>query len=910
MTPRSGTPTARSAPADGLRLPGFGGRLGDGLAVWADWVRRFAMLVVAAALVATIAAGIYTARNLGVQTARDAMFAEDLPFLKQMRQYEAAFPALIDPLVVVIDAPTPEQAERAAAALAERMRADPQHFRSVFFPEGDAFFRRNGFLFLALSDLEALSADLATAQPVLATLAADPGMASLLGVLARGARAIADGDAEPQTMAAVLPVFAKAVAAASVDPHAAMSWQAFMGGDLARQETTRKLLIAQPIYDHTSLQPAAGALAAVRSMTDALDLRAQGVSVRLTGNAALEEEELQSVEAGIGLASAISFVLVTLVSFVGLRSLKLVLATIAALVMSLSWTAAFAAAAIGHLNLISVAFGVLFIGLAVDFSIQLAMRYREEREAGRGHAASLRAASRGSGVAVSLAAIAASIGFFAFVPTDFTGLAELGIIAGVGMLIGLFSTLTLLPALFTVLKPRPGGGRIASAPGTRLGLWLVAHPRTVVLAAIGLGVGALATLPFSRFDIDPINLKDPRTELVRTFWDLARDAETSPYSINIVAPDIETARRLAERLDKLPEVERTMTAASFLPEDQDDKLALIEQMQFFLWPVLDATPPPAAVADPEKQRQAIDGLREALQALLNSGRAGELAAPAQALSRALAPYATSGGADAQALAALDRALLLNLPGQIDRLRDALGASKVTLAALPPALRERYIAAGGEARIEVFPRDRATDIDNLRRFVDAVRTIAPNATDTSVMLLEAGHTMVDALRQAGIYALVLISLLLLLILRSIVDAVLVLIPLFLASLLTTASGVLFNIPFNFANIIAVPLLFSLGVAFGIYLVLRGRETPNVDALMRTSTPRAVVFSALMTMVSFGSLMVSDHRGTASMGELLTLSLTFAVACTVIVLPALLAWREQGWTLRPREITPTEASAHSP
>lgn len=906
MTPRS---SSRSAPTDDLRLPGLGGRLGDGLALWADWVRRFAMLVVAASIIATIAAGIYTARNLGVQTARDAMFAEDLPFLKQMRQFERAFPLLIDPLVVVIDAPTPEQAERAAAALAERMRADPRHFRSVFFPEGDPFFRRNGFLFLDLPDLEALSADLATAQPVLATLAADPGMASLLGVLGRGARAIADGDAEPQTMAAVLPVFAEAVAAAGADPHAAMSWQAFMGGDVARQETTRKLLIAQPILDHTSLQPAAGALAAVRAMTDDLDLRAQGVSVRLTGNAAIEEEELQSVEAGIGLASAISFVLVTLVSFVGLRSLKLVLATIAALVMSLSWTAAFAAAAIGHVNLISVAFGVLFIGLAVDFSIQLAMRYREEREAGRGHAASLRAASRGSGVAVGLAAIAASIGFFAFVPTDFTGLAELGIIAGVGMLIGLFSTLTLLPALFTVLKPRPGGGRIASAPATRLGLWLVAHPRTVVLAAIGLGLAALAALPFSRFDIDPINLKDPRTESVRAFWDLARDAETSPYSINILAPDIETARRLAERLDTLPEVERTMTAASFLPEQQEDKLALIEQMQVFLWPVLDASPP-AAVADPDRRRRAIDGLRDDLQRLLNSGRAGELAAPAEALSRALAPYATSGSADAQALAALDRALLLNLPGQIDRLRDALGASKVTLASLPPALRERYIAAGGEARIEVFPRDRATDIDNLRRFVDAVRTIAPDATDTSVMLLEAGHTMVEALRQAGIYALVLISLLLLLILRSVTDAVLVLIPLFLASLLTTASGVVFDIPFNFANIIAVPLLFSLGVAFGIYLVLRGRETPNVEALMRTSTPRAVVFSALMTMVSFGSLMVSDHRGTASMGELLTLSLTFAVACTVIVLPALLAWREQGWTLRPRDITRIEAGAHSP
>jgi predicted RND superfamily exporter protein len=177
------------------------------------------------------------------------------------------------------------------------------------------------------------------------------------------------------------------------------------------------------------------------------------------------------------------------------------------------------------------------------------------------------------------------------------------------------------------------------------------------------------------------------------------------------------------------------------------------------------------------------------------------------------------------------------------------------------------------------------------FVDAVRGIAPDATDTPVELLEGGRAVTGAFKEAGVIAFVLISCVLALMLQSFIDSVLVLLPLGLAGALTVAITVLGGQPFNFANIIALPLLFSLGVGFGIYLVLRYRETSSIDALMNSSTPRAVVFSALTTMVSFATLMISSHRGTASMGELLTLCLTLALACTLIVLPALFVWRDR-------------------
>jgi len=284
--------------------------------------------------------------------------------------------------------------------------------------------------------------------------------------------------------------------------------------------------------------------------------------------------------------------------------------------------------------------------------------------------------------------------------------------------------------------------------------------------------------------------------------------------------------------------------------------------------------------------QAVTDFQAKLAALAESPRAGELAAPAQRMAELLSQIA----GDKTKTRDIETALLANLPGQLAALRDSLKAAPVALADLPADLRRRYVTDDGRARIEVFPKENLDRQSALERFVAAVRTVAPNATDTPVTLLEGGGAVIDAFKLAGTIAFCGISILLLAMLRDVTQAVFVLLPLILAGLLTAAFAVAFGIPFNFANIIAIPLLFSLGVAFGIYLVLRYREAGSVAALMHSSTPRAVVFSALTTMVSFGSLMVSSHRGTASMGQLLALCLTLALGCTLIVLPALLAWHE--------------------
>ena len=331
------------------------------------------------------------------------------------------------------------------------------------------------------------------------------------------------------------------------------------------------------------------------------------------------------------------------------------------------------------------------------------------------------------------------------------------------------------------------------------------------------------------------------------------------------------------------------TLGSFVPQDQDKKLDIIDQMSLFLMPVF-GRHVAAAAASLDESRAALAGLVADLEQLAASPRAGELVPIARRLATLLRSFAATAGNSAASYAALERALLANLPGRLQSLKEALGAEKVALADLPPDIKWRYVSADGRARVDVSPKRRFAGAHQLRRFVDGIRGIAPDATGSAVLLLDGADAVIHAFETSGVLAFVGVSLVLLLALRSVVDWLLVTLPLALALSLTIAAIVLLDTKLNLANIMALPLLFSLGSAFGVYLVMRHREVHQVGRLLNTSTPLAVLISALTTMASFGSLIVSSHRGMASMGALLAISLSLALGANLIVLPALLVWRD--------------------
>jgi hypothetical protein len=898
-------------------------------------VHRKAGIIVAIALALTAVALVYSMKTLSMNTDTTGMISPEVPFRRNDIAFKKAFPHLKDLIVIVIDGAEPERAGDAAARLGERLKgikrlktgkngkigkegkrgaeigkagkkgAETEKigetgeigkvgkrgaeigktglekggrlFKTVLIPGNTPFFRRNGFLFLAADDLSRLADRLSAAEPFLAALATDPTLRGFVKVLDSAISSKeATGSAE---LAALLGRMAEIARAERLGRPLNLSWQSLFGAAPKDFPGTRRFVLAQPVLDYESLKPAAAALAAIRRAGAELGLDARhGLRMRITGSPALDQEELESVELGGKTALLLSLILVSILLVLGLHSVRLVVMTTVTLLMGLIWTAAFAALAIGQLNLISVTFAVLFIGLGVDFGIHMSLRYREEAARGAEPSDVLCRAGVGVGGALTLSAVSAAAGFFAFLPTDYQGLAELGLIAGVGMFIALAANLTVLPALLALAPPRPQS--VAPVEKTSVLANLAeSRGRSILTGAFVLGILGAAAVPFLQFDFNPMNLKNPEAESVTVFLDLSRQPGGSLYTASVLADGPEAAKRISARLAALPDVKRAISLLSFVPAEQKRKLEIIGDMAIFLTPLLSAleeVPP----LDAKARREVFDHLRVLLFATRGLGSLGESAA----LLNVELGKLSKGDA---AIVGLERRLTAYLPGMLERLFAALSAKKVLLGDLPPDLRSRWVSKDGKMRVEVHPADDITGNRAMRRFAGAVQSVVPDATGVPIIVIEAGEAVVSAFREASLIALVLIAAILMIVLRRIVDIFLVLAPLLLAGVLTAAVMVLFGLQFNFANIIVLPLLLGLGVSSGIHLVLRQREEKESARVFASSTPGGVLFSGLTTIAAFGSLTLSGHRGMMSMGLLLAIAISITLIATLVVLPSLMA-----------------------
>ncbi len=855
---------------------------------WVGLVHRRAVLVILLSFLLSGLVFYYVVQNIAINTNTTEMLSPDLAFRKDDAALSRAFPQLSDDIVVVIDAASEDLADDAALALAKSLRQKPNLFGEVYDLEGDPFFRKNGLLFMSVDELSNLSDRLAEAQPFLGALWRDRSLRGLFRMLGLAIDQNLKGkNNQSIEITSILNAIAGVVEAQAAGRFGELSWRRLMtGGGKNDHGPYRRFLQISPVLDFGSLSPAAAAMDGIRNIAAKIGLdAAHGVRVRLTGSAALSAEELQSVEEGMGLAAVVSLVLVLGVLVVGLGSLRLTMALLVTLVMGLLWTAGFALASLGQLNLISVAFAVLFIGLSVDFGIHFGLRYKEDIDCGAANDKALCCAANGVGGTLSLCAVTAAIAFYSFMATDYLGLAELGLIAGSGMFIALFANITVLPALLTVFPLSPGyppiNARRVSLAG-RVQMSIQANARIIVAVSIVMGLGAAALIPQARFDFDPMNLRNRSTESVSTFYDLMADSRTSPYVITILAKNLDTASKMATKIAALDVVDEVRTLADYVPSEQNEKLGIIDDMASFLAPSLASSRLPLPGVD--ERRKSIDRIKKKLGKLAEERKGSPVGAAAGRLLKAISSL---GGLRDSVVEKLEKRLLGGLPKRLDDLAMSLNAGPVTIDDLPDSLKARKLAADGRTRVEVSAKENLQDRDALERFVKAVRKVAPHASGAPVVILEAGRTVVRAFAEAASLAFVLITVLLVVLMRSARDVLLVFAPLVLAALLTVAASVIFGIAFNFANIIVLPLLFGLGVASAIHLVQRQQNERDDGGAFRTSTPRAVVLSALTTIGSFGSIALSSHPGTASMGILLSISIALTLVCTLVVLPALMS-----------------------
>ena len=830
----------------------------------------------------------YTARDLKLNTDTASLLSTDLPYQQNRLRIEHAFPQDTHAVLLVVTAPTSEQGAATVSALADALRADSQHFSEAYAPEDNAFFAHHALLYQDVGALTAMAASLRGAQPLLRALAAEPRADRLIDLLAQTAQAERARNASgADDLYAQLAAGVERAAAGNPTP---LSWQQILSGrdaPLPREH----LLLATPVLDYSQLQPAAQAVDALHQIVARVRQSAgPDVQIRATGEVLLEHDEMRSLSESITVAGLVSLILVCATLLFAYRSLKLMFATFVTLTAGLALSMAFATAAVGHLNLISIAFAVLFIGMGDAYSSHFCLRYKELLAGGATPRAALRETMQSTGPSLALCTITAALGLYAFIPTDYEGVSELGIIAGTSLVIAMITTFTLLPTLLWVMPLKPAASWRPRGE-VHLPLWLTDGPRRyargIRIFTLLLAVGALVLMTRVTIDFNPVNLRDPNSESVQTFEALLKSKTNAPLTTVALAADAAEARDKAARFERLPEVERVVSVADFIPPDQPAKLALARQMRAAAGPALDI------VAQGLHGELSLAALQRLEKALGSDGAAGHLRA---VLANFLTTAADRPAPERIAMLAILREVWLGtFAPAVDHLRAALDPTSVTLTSLPPEIRDRWVSPEGIYRLEVFPREDLNDLERLRVFARATQAVDAGVSGLPATYLESMNEVLKAFAEAFAIALVASAVILLLLLRSWRATLLVLLPLLLASLFTAAATVLAGIPLNFANVIALPLLFGLGIDNGIHMVHRmeylGRSSSN-EPLLSSSEAEGVFYATLTTIFSFGSLAFIAHRGTASMGALLAIGLLITLACALFVLPAFGA----GWFAR--------------
>ena len=845
-----------------------------------DLCIRYARQATGIAVLLAVLSGVYAATHFRLDADINNLISKELPWRKREASFEAYFPAKEELILVVVDAPTSELVSEASSALVAKLSEQKQLFHQISEAGGGPFFEKNGLLFLPTEEVVETTRRLRESRRILQTLAQDPSLRGLSAALNYGLIGLRTKRFTLDEFAGTLNMVADTLDGVLAGQPASFSWRAMLSGAPSNAGELRRFVTIRPVLDYGSLLPGKAATDAIRQAASDLGLAGKyQARVRLTGAVPIADEEYATLNEGAFVNTAVTIVVVLTILLFALRSPRLILAVFISLVVGLSITAAVGLALVGPLNLISVAFAVLFIGLGVDFGIQFTVRYRAERHEVDDLRQSLLNTASHVGAPLTLAAGATAAGFLSFLPTEYKGLSELGLLAGLGMIFAFVTSVTIIPALLTLLHP-PGEpaemGYKALAPIDRF----MERRRIPIIIGTALTVAAgLPLLYWLQFDFNPLNLRSPNVESVATFLELRSDPAVGASSIYVLAPDKAAAEADASRLSRLPEVASVRTMLSFIPDDQQPKLAAIHEAAAVLDPVLRPEPgskPPTDADDVSALKAVADGLKQAAGTQVGKG-----AAAAKRLAGDLAQLAEGGKALRQRAHA---AMIPPLITALDGLRGYLQAQPVTLETLPPEIASEWVTADGRFKVEILPKGDPNDNETLRRFARAVLSVEPDAIGGPVSILESGRTVIRAFFQAGFWALASIAVLLWIVLRRFGDVLLTLIPLLMAGVVTMELMVFFGMKLNFANIIALPLLLGVGVAFKIYYILAWRA--GQTDLLQSSLTRAVMFSALTTATAFGSLWLSSHPGTSSMGKLMALALVTTMAAAVLFQPVLM------------------------
>jgi hopanoid biosynthesis associated RND transporter like protein HpnN len=894
------------------------------------WVARHPRAVLVVALVLTLAACRVAYTDLDYHTQRNDLLGADKPCQQRWQKFLDAF-GDDDDMVVVAEGTDRDRMAAALDAVAAKLKERPDLFDRVFHKVDLRHLRDRAILHLPPDQLDAVAARLDRMGPLLGPVAPVSwrmlSAQSLLGNAALSLEAQAAGrELSPadRDLLAQLPAVASSAADTLREPeHYRNPWRLGSRRDdqlavpqyFFTPDGSLALLTCRPRKAAQSFTPAKEANAAMRAVLAEVAPRFPGVSLGLTGLPVLETDEMELSEADSTRASWLALAAVAVLYLVVYRGTRYPLLTITTLVVGTLWALGWATVTVGHLNILSATFAVMLIGLG-DYGVLWVARYDEARKRGESVEGALRDTATHAGPSILTAAATTGLAFFAVMLADFKAVAELGWIAGCGVLLCAASCLLLMPALLVLTHnplPNPSPARGGASPPSLagkgdggLGPSVIPFPSAFLPGVarrprLALGVGAVllaacAVFAFRlTYDHNLLNLQPRGLDSVAWEHKLIDRAAGATWDSLSIAHSREEALALKARYETLPEVGKVVEVASLVPADQDRKLPVVRTIHDRLagLPAADRLPTPTG-SDPTAVREL------AAKVARLAGRDTPLSRAATDLARAVenCPYASL------RLRQFDRRMAADLAAELHQLKAVSRPAPITESDVPVELRERYRGARGEYLVRAFAKESLWDYAALTRFTAAASTVDPEATGKPFRTLEGLRQMKVGFEWAALYALAAIVVVLLLDLRRVKDLLLGLFPLAVGVVMTLGVMGLCGVSLNPANMIALPLIVGVGVDNGVHVLhdYRSRAT-GIAYRLGAATGRGVLVAALTTVLGFGTLMTARHEGMASLGLALTLGVTFSMLAALVWLPALLRLRD---TRLKREHVPTHNS----
>ncbi|MFP3867649.1 MAG: MMPL family transporter [Desulfobacteraceae bacterium] len=881
--------------------------------IWVRLLNRLAWPIIAMALVLAGLSVYYTVSNITFQTSRSGLIGGDQRLIDLKEQLEEEF-GKRDGLVVVITNHDRQRAIAFAQELAQELRQYPEDFPELFYRVNPEQFKSWALLYLKPEQLQQLQEKLREARPVMAELAAEPSLPrffqaineeitrDLLGGLFTGfLQEEKDRLPDLGLLNATLQEFYHSLETGKAYES---PLQAFFPEDLGNWEDqgyffteSNKyllLLVTTGAKDYTE---STQAVTRLRQIVDQVKLRHPDIEVGVTGPEALEDDEMSEALQDITLATWLSLTGQLLLLILFFRSLKRPLVEGVVLVVGLCWTLGLATLVVGHLNILSMVFAPLMLGITIDYGIHWFCHLEEEENGTkRCTLRGLLGTQRYGTPGIIYAALATTASFVPLIFTGFRGLAELGLILFMGIPVMLLVTLLLQPALVLKVEKCLADGT-TKAPEPRPHPFMsVKWKRPKLILAVGLVLFALGGFSVFHvpFDLNPLNLQNPDTESVVWEHKLLEDAQySSVYGVMTVCSP-EDIQAQSQALKNLPTVSHAESILSFLPSDPKYKQDLLKELEPVIGPI-DFPAQPAKSSSPAELATVLGRIHFKLSRAEESGwqpESPETLAQLDEANKLLSRLVTllRQNPDAELVSRLrnfEQHFLADLKDKWDLLKSNLNAPPPRIADLPQQVRERFISSRGNYLIRIFPAQDVWDREPLKRFVQDLRSVDPDVVGDPVLLYVFTSAFRNACLWAAGMAVMAVTCVLVVFFRNLKLALLALLPLLVGTGWTLNLMWLLDMSFNQANVLFLPLILGEGMEYGIVILTRWK----IDQVARTITlpasiAKGVTLSALTTAVGFGSLMVSGHQGVFSLGLLATMGSTSVLIAALSVLPAVL------------------------